>query len=133
MSECGLARITGISQPHIHNVLKGSRLLSMDLADQMLRRLRMDLRDLLIREETGVEGERQPADAGQCRMVSLLEGWIGREYPFPKTVSQDRYPFAGAAIHRLEDPVAAKMAPDILRPPLFSSGWCCWIAPKAFA
>ena len=41
-----LARITGISQPHIHNVLKGKRLLSPEKADEVLRQLQIDLLDL---------------------------------------------------------------------------------------
>jgi len=36
-TERGLARISGISQSHLHNVLKGKRLLSMDKADEVLR------------------------------------------------------------------------------------------------
>ena len=46
ITERSLARITGVSQPHLHNVLKGKRLLSMSMADQILRQLHMDLRDL---------------------------------------------------------------------------------------
>jgi len=47
ITERGLARLTGISQPHIHNVLKGQRFLSIGMADQLLRELRLDLLDLL--------------------------------------------------------------------------------------
>ena len=47
VTERHLARITGFSQPHIHNVLKGKRDLSLDAADTILRVLRMDLRDLI--------------------------------------------------------------------------------------
>jgi transcriptional regulator with XRE-family HTH domain len=50
-TERRLAQITGISQPHIHNVLKGKRSLSMEAADEILRVLRMDLLDLLDPEE----------------------------------------------------------------------------------
>lgn len=47
ITERQLARITGISQPHIHNVLKGVRFLSVTTADQILRELRIDIIDLL--------------------------------------------------------------------------------------
>jgi plasmid maintenance system antidote protein VapI len=47
ITERGLARITGISQPHVHNVLKGKRVLSPQMADEILRKLHVDLRDLL--------------------------------------------------------------------------------------
>lgn len=51
MTERGIARITGVSQPHIHNVLKGKRLLSTVTADAILRELRLDLLDLVERRE----------------------------------------------------------------------------------
>ena len=51
LTERGLARITGVSQPHIHNVLKGKRLLSLQMADEILHRLRLDLTDLLRTED----------------------------------------------------------------------------------
>lgn len=51
LTERGLARVTGISQPHIHNVLKGKRLLSPEMSDAVLRNLRMDLLDLMKPED----------------------------------------------------------------------------------
>jgi transcriptional regulator with XRE-family HTH domain len=50
-TERGLARISGISQPHLHNVLKGKRLLSMDKADELLRHLQIDVLQLIPPEE----------------------------------------------------------------------------------
>ena len=46
-TERGLARQTGISQPHLHHVLKGKRHLSMESADEVLRRLNLDILDLI--------------------------------------------------------------------------------------
>jgi hypothetical protein len=51
LTERGLARLTGISQPHIHNVLKGNRTLSVQLADTVLSRLELDLMDLFEPDE----------------------------------------------------------------------------------
>jgi len=51
MTERGLARVTGVSQPHIHNVLKGKRLLSGETADRILRQLNKDLLDFIELEE----------------------------------------------------------------------------------
>ena len=51
VTERGLARATGVSQPHMHNVLKGTRLLSVPTADQILRNLDMDLLDLIELDE----------------------------------------------------------------------------------
>ena len=46
VSERRLARMLGISQPHMHNVLRGKRSFSIETADAILRRLRLDLLDL---------------------------------------------------------------------------------------
>jgi len=51
VTERGLARLTGVSQPHIHNVLKGKRVLSAQKADEILRRMHVDLEDLLRRKD----------------------------------------------------------------------------------
>ncbi len=47
LTERGMARITQVSQPHIHNVLKGIRLLSTEMADQILYHLEIDVLDLI--------------------------------------------------------------------------------------
>jgi plasmid maintenance system antidote protein VapI len=51
LTERGLARLSGISQPHIHNVLKGKRALSPEMSDAILHHLRMDLLDLVKPED----------------------------------------------------------------------------------
>jgi len=51
ITERGLSRLTGISQPHIHNVLKGKRVLSLSRADGILRQLHLDLLDLVEPDE----------------------------------------------------------------------------------
>jgi transcriptional regulator with XRE-family HTH domain len=125
ISERRLARLTGISQPHIHNVLKGGRQLSGDMADRLLQRLRIDLVDLLAGDQS--EGIHRVPPGGEaahpveCRMVALLDGWIGPEYPFPHTGTRERYPFPGADVELLGSPVAARLAPDLLRAPEFGA------------
>jgi len=47
VTERSLARITGISQPHLHNVLKGKRQLSIQKLDHVLSYLELDLLDLI--------------------------------------------------------------------------------------
>ena len=51
ISERGLARLLGVSQPQIHNVLKGKRRLQPELADRLLEKFKIDLRELLQTEE----------------------------------------------------------------------------------
>jgi hypothetical protein len=117
ISERGLARLTGFSQPHIHNVLKGARLLSVEVADQILRSLRIDLMDLL--PEAGEAPRREATDGAECRMVALLDGCIARRQPYPTATGWEQYPFPAADVGRLESPVAVRFAPDPLRAPLF--------------
>jgi len=52
VTERGLARLTGISQPHLHNILKGVRVLSPHMADLILRQLHINLLDLLEPDES---------------------------------------------------------------------------------
>jgi predicted transcriptional regulator len=47
ITERSLARVTGLSQPHLHNVLKGKRFLSFGKSDQILHQLHLDLMDLI--------------------------------------------------------------------------------------
>jgi predicted transcriptional regulator len=51
LTERSLARLTGVSQPHIHNVLKGKRCFSLQKADQILQHLNMDIFDLVRPDE----------------------------------------------------------------------------------
>jgi hypothetical protein len=51
LTERGLARITGVSQPHIHNVLKGKRRFSIEMADAVIYHLGLDLVDLIQPDE----------------------------------------------------------------------------------
>jgi transcriptional regulator with XRE-family HTH domain len=47
LTERGLARMIGISQPHMHHILKGVRTLSIENADRILRRLDLTVLDLI--------------------------------------------------------------------------------------
>ena len=51
ISERRLAQVTGVSQPHLHNVLKDKSGLSVAMADQILHHLRQDLVDLIEPDE----------------------------------------------------------------------------------
>lgn len=47
LTERGLARSIGMSQPHIHNVLKGGKILTPLVADKILFHLNLSLEDLM--------------------------------------------------------------------------------------
>jgi transcriptional regulator with XRE-family HTH domain len=72
-TERGLARILGISQPQIHNVLKGARRLSVDVADRLLTILGLSLMDLLREEEF-----KQHDRSGQADPISAAADLAGR-------------------------------------------------------
>ena len=50
-SERALAQMAGLSQPHLHHVLKGKRKLSPQKADAILSHLGLDLLDLVCKKE----------------------------------------------------------------------------------
>jgi plasmid maintenance system antidote protein VapI len=54
-TERGLARILGISQPQMHNVLKGARTLHTDLADRLLWKLGISVLHLFNADELSEE------------------------------------------------------------------------------
>jgi plasmid maintenance system antidote protein VapI len=63
-TERGLARFLGVSQPHVHNVLKGVRPLTPELFDTMLKRFGLDLLDLYPEEEIDLHLARRAAKTG---------------------------------------------------------------------
>ena len=69
-TERGLARVLGISQPQIHNVLKGARGLHRPLADLMLRKFQLTVADLL----TEVELEKALENKGRVA-ARKQAGW----------------------------------------------------------
>jgi len=69
-TERGLARILGISQPQVHNVLKGARRLQPRFADRFLTKFGMSLLDLLQDSELYAEIDYRK-DKGVSRESSL--------------------------------------------------------------
>jgi transcriptional regulator with XRE-family HTH domain len=70
-SERSLAHRLGVSQPQLHNVLKGERKLHVDLADALLAKFQISVVDLLQSSETGQMPERAAdpfAAAEQARL-----------------------------------------------------------------
>lgn len=51
LTERGLARMVGVSQPHMHNVLHGKRSFSIETTDDIMRLLRVDVLDLIEPDE----------------------------------------------------------------------------------
>lgn len=62
-TERRLARVIGVSQPQLHNVLKGARPLKPELADRLLQQFEIGILDLVGYAELSTHlGTRSPAD-----------------------------------------------------------------------
>src|SRR5687768_14295784 len=83
LTERGLARLVGISQPHMHNVLKGERILSPKLADQILEHLHLSVLDLIERSELQQYLAAGTADMPERVYLPVLEGRLGPGYQWP--------------------------------------------------
>jgi transcriptional regulator with XRE-family HTH domain len=113
LSERRLAAITGISQPHIHNVLKGKRILSPSAADQILRCLDLDLTALAGGPGSATGGAAPACVQAALVEVPVLDGWLGPSLPLPTVASADeRYPFPASFVAGLDRPAVARLAAD---------------------
>lgn len=120
LTERSAARLTGVSQPHLHNVLKGIRLLSPEMADQVLRNLKLCLLDLVDPQELRAYEERSDSRRG---VVPFLEGRLGPGLPFPSSESAwQPFPFLHSGLERLEHPALVQLGEDSLMQPLFRGG-----------
>jgi len=74
-TESGMGRLLGISQPHVHNVMKGVRPVTPELFDLMLRRLGVDVLDLYtdaelnfhVTRRAGTTADRRPPERAAVR------------------------------------------------------------------
>jgi transcriptional regulator with XRE-family HTH domain len=84
LTERGLARMIGISQPHMHHILKGVRTLSIENADRILRRLDLTVLDLIdglasplgAPEVTATVAGIERNEQGDLSSIAV-EGWKG--------------------------------------------------------
>ena len=108
LTERGLARMCSMSQPHMHNVLKGIRSLSNDTADRLMQALGLGIGDLLW------------SDAGdgalEIRTVPVVRHRIGPGNGALLTLFRGAMPFPAPQLTGLVNPVAARLAPDLVMP-----------------
>jgi len=83
ISERRLALQAGFSQPHIHNVLKGARQLTTDVADRLMERLGLDLESLFETSELERVLPHREFKDSVFREVPMLKGRIAAGQPFP--------------------------------------------------
>jgi hypothetical protein len=123
LTERGLARLAGISQPHVHNVLKGTRTLSLDLSDQILYALRLSLLDLIDRDTLVGYLQGTPEDGLGQAYLPLLLGRVGPAHPWPKEVDRhERICIPRSVIEKMHEPVLALLAEDTRMQTVFADG-----------
>jgi len=114
VSERRLARLSTISQPHLHNVLKGIRTLSPGAADRLMRAMDVTVPQVLW-SGGGI-------DATQVSAVPLLRARIGPGSAASFQAFRGYIPFAVGLTRGLADPVAAYLAADLALPHEYRQG-----------
>lgn len=122
LSERSLARLTGISQPHIHNVLKGVRVLSPEYADTILSYFRLTPLDLLTRDEmTHHLARTNPHRESRLHPVPVLNGLLGVNQPIPrKGPHREVHTVPVHLAETATEPLVASLAGDPEMVPLFA-------------
>jgi hypothetical protein len=108
ITERGLAKLCGVSQPHIHNALKNIRTLSNASADRLMRALEVTVAELLW-SGSGDKGI-------EVRAVPVLRSRLGPGSDAVLTVHRGMTPLPADLVAGLTEPVAALLAPDLALP-----------------
>ena len=112
LTERGFARLIGISQPHVHNVLKGVRNLSPEIFDLALKYFHMSLLDLVPSPEleAHLRGRRFPQSFPE---VPFLDRSIGPGMPWPAGVTlRKKFPLPFSCADPPADLVMASLIAD---------------------
>lgn len=122
-TERRIATLAGISQPHIHNLLKGVRELTPAIADRLLHSLQLDLLDLILAEELARTAERRPRPAGAFREIPVLSGRIGPGWNWTAEPGPyERFSVPVEEVAGMRVPVAARLAADAVMQGVFEGG-----------
>ncbi|HTW65141.1 MAG TPA: helix-turn-helix transcriptional regulator [Bryobacteraceae bacterium] len=117
LTERGFARLIGISQPHVHNVLKGVRNFSPEILDLALKYLHLSLLDLVPEEQVEAHLRARRAQRHSAE-APFLDQPIGPGMPWPSGLNLRRklpLPFPS-----FESPANLVMAPLIPDPSMQS-------------
>lgn len=119
-TERGLARSVGLSQPHVHNVLKGARGLSPDVGDLLIAGLDLSLIELLGADELGEALMAKQMRRQGTHSVPVLVGRIGPDDPFPSLRTVGEWVVTrGPELSSLRRPAFARLGAD----PAISPEW----------
>lgn len=120
LTERHLARVTGMSQPHMHNVLKGIRSLSPEFADQIVEHLHLSVTDLLTGAEIGIN----PINAtGSTAFIPKLKEIISNSmFNIESMELAGVYPMPRSITDALVRPVLVNLSYDAELYPQFQEG-----------
>ena len=110
-TERHLAKMAGVSQPHLHNVLKGIRHLSPESGDKILAALGLSVTDILWWHP----GDPEPGTIS----IPILRDRIGPGSQVDWDVRRGYVALPRSMTGRLIDPVAARLAADAAMPSQF--------------
>jgi transcriptional regulator with XRE-family HTH domain len=112
LTERGFARRIGISQPHVHNVLKGVRNLSPEIFDSILKCFNMSLLDLASVQEIEANLKKRKAREHVAE-AAFLDSPIGPGMSWPAGINWRRsYPLPFPAWTAQDGLIMAELAND---------------------
>jgi hypothetical protein len=112
LSERSLARLSGISQPHIHNVLKGGKTLSPKLEDKILATLKISILDLFSMEELSMQLN-NGGSLNRYRALNVLDGLLGPGFPMPTQASHgEMHPVECSLLGDVSHPQLSRLGAD---------------------
>jgi hypothetical protein len=112
LTERGFARLIGISQPHVHNVLKGVRKLSPNIFDLALKYFHLSVLDLIPSSEleAHLRSRRPPWHSAE---VPFLRHPVGPGMPWPTGLDPRKsFPLPFPSDHAPANLVMARLIPD---------------------
>lgn len=108
ITERKLARLCGLSQPHMHNVLKSFRSLSPESADRLMEALDINIPSLIFRSAA--------KDEAAVRVIPVVRNRIGPGTDAVLSSFRGFMPFLANRVISLVEPVVAQLAPDLVLP-----------------
>lgn len=123
MTERALARRAGISQPHMHNLLKGVRALTPGSCDELLAKLGMSVFDLIDGDELRRALFLVVRKTELTIEVPVLLDRLGPGLPWPDRVSPfERVAVPYVGVSSIPNPVVARLAEDPAMKPALMPG-----------
>jgi hypothetical protein len=113
ITERALARLVGVSQPHLHHVLNGKRRLSTEMMDRCLYQLRMSTLDLMDRSALVRYLDCEQPEPGEYCYLPVLAGRVGPTFNWPTEVEfHARFPVRVTTVRNMWHPVIVRTGFD---------------------